>query len=363
MEGQAFGMAIPYSRTIIGSLPWYSVLVVTGIAVAVWLAGREEKRLGLPKDTTVDLALVVVPCGIVGARLYYVLMRWELFAANPVSALYVWQGGLAIYGAVIGGALGACVYARRKRIAFAKLADMIAPGLLLAQAIGRWGNYFNMEAYGPVIAEARLQFFPLAVFITADGEWHAATFFYESMWNLLGFAALWLLRKRQRETGDVFAWYLLIYGAGRFVIEQLREDSLYIGSLRASQYLSLILCAGAALVLLWRTYRHQKFVFGVAVCAMWIARWAVLEIHPVYAVLLLTAGIAALWLKRDQRRALLWLTMALLLDGLGLLAAITQWPVSTAVGSGLHALLCSLTLPMGVYGLCTIENEMQRRGG
>lgn len=352
-------LATPYSRTIAGVLPWYSVLVVVGIVLAVRLAGREEKRLGLPEDTTVDLALVVIPCGIVGARLYYVLMSWESFAANPVAALYVWQGGLAIYGAVIGGALGALVYAWRKKLAFATLADMVAPGLLLAQAVGRWGNYFNMEAYGPQIADERLQFFPLAVFIPADGggTWHAATFFYESLWNLLGFAALWQLRKRQQEKGNVFAWYLLIYGAGRFVIEQMREDSLYVGSLRASQYLSLVLCAAAALVLVWRACRRNGRTFPActACCVLWIARWAVLNAHALYAVLLVAAGLTALWMAREHRRALGWLAAGILLDGLGLLTAMLEWPVSPDVAAGAHALVCSLTLPMGVLGLCSID--------
>ena len=99
-------MAIPYSRTLLGPLQWYSVLIVTGILVAIWLAGREERRLGLPRDTVIDLALIVIPCGIIGARLYYVAMTWELFRDNPVSILYIWEGGIAIYGGVIGGALG-----------------------------------------------------------------------------------------------------------------------------------------------------------------------------------------------------------------------------------------------------------------
>ena len=342
---------IPYSRTIVGSLPWYSVLVVTGIALAVWLAAKEEKRLGLPTDTAVDIALIVVPFGIVGARLYYVLMSWELFQYDPVRALYVWEGGLAIYGGVIGGAFGAILYARRKKISFAAVADMIAPGLLLAQAIGRWGNYFNMEAYGPAISDPELQFFPLAVFIVADQKWHAATFFYESLWNLLGFAALWRIRKRTQKEGNVFAWYLLIYGAGRFVIEQLREDSLYIGTLRASQCLSLLLCIVSALVLLSQRGR-RKFAAFAPVALLWIARWSLLEQHLIYAAALLGAGLMALWLQRDRRKAVLWLAAAFLLDGAGLLAAVAEWPFSAAVSSGLHALMCSLTLPLGIYGLC-----------
>ena len=134
---------------------------MTGILAAIWLAGREERRLGLPRDTVIDLALIVVPCGIIGARLYYVAMTWDLFRSNLVSILYIWEGGIAIYGGVIGGALGAWGYARRKKLPFPKLMDMVAPGLLLAQAIGRWGNYFNMEAYGPEITNPAYQFFPL----------------------------------------------------------------------------------------------------------------------------------------------------------------------------------------------------------
>lgn len=345
-------VAVPYSRTIIGGLPWYSVLVVTGMVLAIWLAGRQEKRLGLPKDTAVDLALVAVPCGIVGARAYYVIMSWELFAPNPISVLYVWQGGLAIYGGVIGGALGALCYARRKKLRYAVLADMVAPGLLLAQAVGRWGNYFNMEAYGPRIADARLQFFPLAVYIPADGCWHAATFFYESVWNLLGFTALWQIQRKRQQAGNVFAWYLLIYGSGRFIIEQLREDSLYIGTLRASQWLSLVLCLAAAFVLLRRACKGQKGLLACAICTLlWIARWWVLGKHGLYAALLLVAGMMALWLSRENRKALAWVCATLLLDGLGLLSAITGLPLET-VAAGIHAALCSLTLPMGVWALC-----------
>lgn len=345
-------MEVPYSRTVIGSLPWYSVLVVAGIALAIWLAGREEKRLGLPCDTAVDLALVVVPCGIIGARLYYVLMSWELFAQQPIKALYVWEGGLAIYGGVIGGALGAWAYARKKKLRFAALADMIAPGLLLAQAIGRWGNYFNMEAYGVPVLEERLQFFPLAVYIPAQAGWFAATFFYESMWNLMGFAGLWQIRKKQHVPGAVFAWYLLIYGAGRFVIEQLRMDSLYIGSLRASQWLSLLLCAGAALVLICRRRKTKDVWLTAACCTVLLLRWAALQRHGWYAALLIAYGVLAIWLCRENRKMLIWMLTAVVMDGAGLLLAITGWPLEMAA-QGIHAALCSATLPICVYGLCT----------
>ena len=348
------GVEVPYSRTIIGNLPWYSVLVVSGIAVAIWLAGREEKRFGLPKDTAVDLALLLVPCGIIGARLYYVLMQWDQFAHQPISALYVWRGGLGIYGGVIGGAIAALVYAFRKKVSFASLADMIAPGLLLAQAIGRWGNYFNMEAYGLPISDERLQFFPIAVWIPAENAWHAATFFYESVWNALGFAALWGIRFKQCERGNVFAWYLLIYGAGRFVIEQLRMDSLYVGSLRASQWLSLLLCVGAAGVLIVRAKRnhHMEFWMTIGCAALLFARWAALDMHGIYAALLMMAGVWGLLLSRYERKRIVWFLSILLLDGAGLIAAIADWPF-WIVSIGVHAALCSATLPMGIGALCS----------
>lgn len=343
-------MAIPYSRTVFGSLPWYSVLVVSGIALAIWLASREEKRLGLPKDTVVDLALVVIPLGIVGARAYYVAMRWQHFAADPLSVLYVWEGGLAIYGGVIGGALGAWIWSCRKKQSFALLADLIAPGLLLAQAVGRWGNYFNMEAYGPAITQTELQFFPFGVLIPEGTgyTWHMATFFYESMWNLAGFCVLWFLRKRKGKNGNLFCWYLLIYGSGRFLIEQLRTDSLYVGPLRASQWLSLVLCVAAAGVLVWRSNSEwRKRLLGMGCAALWLLRWGFLGNPAIYGALLLIAGVAAIWMLRNQKT--LWLLAGMLmLDAIGLLAGMSSW----GLAHGLHAVLCSLTLPGLMMAIC-----------
>lgn len=339
-------VAIPYSRTVVGGLPWYSLLIVIGIALAVWLAEREEHRLGLPKDTMVDLALTAIPCGIVGARLYYVAMSWEQFADDPLSALYIWRGGIAIYGAVLGGAVGAWLFARKRRLSFGKLADAVVPGLLLAQAIGRWGNYFNMEAYGPIVTDARLQFFPMAVLIPSGGEyvWHAATFFYESMWNLCGFIALWRLRTQTRRSGETLAWYLLIYGSGRFVIEQLRQDSLYLGSLRVSQGLSLLLCAAACLFLL----RDRA---ALLCAALWLLHWGCLKRPALYALLMLAAGVCAAWNARRSRRALLWLIAAFALDMIGLGMALCGQPISEDFALWLHTLLCSAALPLNLYAV------------
>jgi len=348
-------MAIPYSRTIIGGLPWYSVLIVAGIAVAIWLAEQERKRISLPDDTVVDLALVVVPAGIIGARLYYVAMSWPAFAQDPLSVFRIWEGGIAIYGAVIGGAVGAFVYARKKRLPFLVLLDMIAPGLLLAQAIGRWGNYFNMEAYGPLVTDTRLQFFPLCVLIPSVSgyEWHAATFFYESIWNLCGFAALWRMRKKLPLRGMLTAWYFIIYGSGRFIIEQLRQDSLYLGPFRVSQYLSLVLCAVSGVFLLLQTSRRQsgQMMASILCFALWIARWAVLHHPAVYALLVMAASVLSVWILHKERRALGWLSIAVALDAAGLLMQLLHQPLSAEVALHLHTLLCSLTLPLVMKAL------------
>ena len=359
-------MAIPYSRTLFGPLQWYSVLIVTGILLAIWLAGREERRLGLPRDTVIDLALIVVPCGIIGARLYYVAMTWDLFRNNPVSILYIWEGGIAIYGGVIGGALGAWVYARRKKLPFLRLLDMIAPGLLLAQAIGRWGNYFNMEAYGPEITNPAFQVFPIGVLIPSGGGyvWHMATFFYESLWNALGFAALWAIRRRVREPGGVMCWYLLIYGSGRFIIEQLREDSLYLGGLRVSQYLSLILCLVAAGIILGRAMRGNRRALGLALACggLWIARWAALGTPWLYALFSVAALGLGMWACTGADLLPVRLLAPFALDVLGLLAALGIGPLGASVGMHLHTLLCSLTLPVYVAALCRWKAESNIHG-
>lgn len=253
-------LAIPYSRYIMGSLPWYSVLIVAAICAALLIASHEEKRLKLPADTVIDAALWVIPTGIIGARLYYVIFAWDAFKHDPVSILKIWQGGLAIYGGIIGGFLGGTLFARHRKIPLSLLTDIVAPGLALAQAIGRWGNYFNMEAYGAEITNPAWQFFPAAVFIPSHfgGSWYMATFFYESMWNLLVFGLLMLSRKSQRRPGDTFLWYMSLYGAGRFVIEGLRSDSLMTGNIRVSQLLSLCLCLASLLIFLVRLVQQGK---------------------------------------------------------------------------------------------------------
>ena len=251
------------------SIPFYSILMMTAVALGLLLSTREEKRLRLPQDTMLNFALVAVPLGIVCARLYYVLFSWESFKSDPVEILRVWHGGLAIYGAVIGGLLAALLVTRGNLTRFLTLADVCAPSLALGQAIGRWGNYANMEAYGAPVTAAWAQFFPLAVEIPtvlADGTtayvWHMATFFYESLWCALLFVFLYRLQRKARHCGNVFFAYLVLYCAERAVVEGLREDSLMLRlfglSIRFSQLLSALVIVFVAVVFFRRLRRAKK---------------------------------------------------------------------------------------------------------
>ena len=237
--------SIPYSRYLFGTVPWYSVLIVIGVIIAIILGCREERRKKLPKDTIIDLALWLLPSGIIGARLYYVLFSWNQFSNDPASVFRIWEGGIAIYGGIIGGLIALLVFCRKRHLPVLLLCDLIAPGLIFAQCIGRWGNWFNIEAFGLPVYRPELCFFPFALQVPADGyNWHLATFFYESFWDFIIFVFLVSFRhtilKRQ---GDVFFFYVFLYAAGRLIIEELRMDSLYAtSSVRVSQLLSILLC-------------------------------------------------------------------------------------------------------------------------
>ena len=242
------------------SVRWYGLLIALGIGLGVLLALRRERQFGLPKDTVIDLALCGVPAAIVGARLYYVIFSWADYAADPLSALRVWEGGLAIYGGILGGLLAGLIYARVKGLRFLTLADLVAPSFALGQAVGRWGNFFNQEAYGRAVAADWMKRFPIAVFIRADGLWHYATFFYESVWCLLIVVFLLSAERRSlfKRPGDTFLTYVLLYAVERALVEGLRTDSLYWGPVRVSQALSICAAVACAVILLARRVKYKK---------------------------------------------------------------------------------------------------------
>ena len=242
------------------SIRWYGLLIALGIGLGILLAMRREARFGLPKDTVIDLALCGVPSAILGARLYYVIFSWSAYADHPLSALYVWEGGLAIYGGILGGLLAGLIYAKVKGLNFLTLADLVAPSFALGQAIGRWGNFFNQEAYGKVVTAEWMRRFPIAVLIQSDGLWHYATFFYESCWCAL-IAAFLLFADRKglfRRPGDTFFTYVLLYAAERALVEGLRTDSLYWGPVRVSQALSICAAVACGIILFSRHLKYNR---------------------------------------------------------------------------------------------------------
>lgn len=238
---------------------WYGILISMGVLLGILLAMRNAKVFDVEQDSIIDFALLAIPLAIVGARLYYVIFEWDLYRENLLDIFNIRKGGLAIYGGVIGGIVAALIFAKWKKQDFWNLADICAPSLILGQAIGRWGNYLNQEAYGPIVANPEWQWFPAAVFIDAKQQWHMATFFYESAWNFIVFLILMFYRKRRKKTGEVLLLYLILYALGRFFIEGLRTDSLVIGggNIRVSQWLSAILFIAGIGILVYRRKQSQ----------------------------------------------------------------------------------------------------------
>ncbi|WLV23958.1 prolipoprotein diacylglyceryl transferase [Aciduricibacillus chroicocephali] len=247
----------------IGSLPiyWYGVIIAAGVFIGLFLAQREAAKQNLEKDSIIDLVILAVPVSIIFARIYYVLFEWDAYVGGPWWKWFaVWEGGIAIHGALIGATLTAIVYTRVKGISFWKMADILAPSLILGQAIGRWGNFMNQEAHGGPMSKAAYENFHqyLPDFIMnqmcIDGVTYYPTFLYESVWDLIVFGLLLLIRKKNPLRGEVFLSYMMLYSVGRYFIEGLRTDSLYIipGVVRIAQVVSLLLIVAAILILIYR---------------------------------------------------------------------------------------------------------------
>lgn len=240
---------------------WYGVIIAFGLLLALILATREANRLGLQKDLMVDLVVFAIPVSILFARMYYVIFQWEQYASAPWWKIFaIWEGGLAIHGALIGAVLTAILFAKIKNVSFWQLADIAAPSLILGQAIGRWGNFMNQEAHGGPISQATYESFHqyLPDFIMnqmcINGVMYHPTFLYESVWNLLVFGFLLWLRRKNPLRGTMFLSYLIAYSIGRFFIEEMRTDSLYtlLGHFRTAQVISLLLIIGSIILLLYR---------------------------------------------------------------------------------------------------------------
>lgn len=222
----------PVAFRIVGlEIRWYGILMATGMAVAVWLIHRFARQKGIASDTVYDFLLWVIPTAVVGSRIWYVLFNLDYYRGDLLSMINLREGGLAIHGGVIFGTLAGWIFCKIKKLSFWDMADMVAPGLILAQAIGRWGNFINQEAHGGPTD------LPWGIMI--DGVKVHPTFLYESLWNLLVFAVLMKIYKKKPFEGSVFLLYGILYSIGRFFIEGLRTDSLMVGGLRTAQLVSI----------------------------------------------------------------------------------------------------------------------------
>ncbi|MBP2078934.1 prolipoprotein diacylglyceryl transferase [Oceanobacillus polygoni] len=239
---------------------WYGIIIAFGAILGVYLATKEANRLGLQKDLLIDFIVFAVPIAIIFARIYYVTFEWERYVGGPWWSVFaIWEGGIAIHGAIIGGVLTAIVFSKVRNVSFWQLADILAPSLILGQAIGRWGNFMNQEAHGGPISQSTYESFHqyLPDFImnqmTIDGVMYHPTFLYESFWNIVVFTLLILMRRYNPLRGEIFLSYAILYSIGRFFIEGLRTDSLYVfGELRTAQVISIIIITVSIILILYR---------------------------------------------------------------------------------------------------------------
>ena len=254
-----FGIEMNPPRTleIFGlSIHFYGLIIACGLMLAVLYGCKRCKEFGFSADDLTDGVLCIVPFAILCARLYYCIFDWSSYRDNPISILYIWQGGLAIYGGVIGAAIGVLVFSRVKKIKVGAVLDIVALGFLIGQAIGRWGNFFNREAFGA----ATDCFMKMGLFHKFNQSWeyYHPTFLYESLWNVAGFVGLHFLSKKRQYDGQIALGYAAWYGLGRAFVEGLRSDSLWWGPFRVSQLLAAASCFAAVAVLAYMAFQKHE---------------------------------------------------------------------------------------------------------
>ena len=226
---------------------WYGIIIATGFIIAVLVANHLAKREGLGKDIITDVVLWCFPVSVICARAYYVIFNFSRYKNNLLDIFKIWNGGIAIYGAIIGAVFTAYIYCRATKTDFKKVADVGAIGLLIGQTVGRWGNFVNGEAYGGATS------LPWRMDIYGEAMGVHPTFLYESLWNLITLTILLVFFKKKRFDGEIFLSYITAYGIGRFMIEGLRTDSLMLGPVRVSQVVAIV-CVVVGLALLIRGY-------------------------------------------------------------------------------------------------------------
>lgn len=237
------------------SVYFYGIIITLGIFAAVLYGLHELKKTDITSDDFLNMLIIAIPVSIICARAYYVIFSFDMYKDNLIEVFDIRGGGLAIYGGIIGAAMTVAVYCSAKKLPVGQVLDLLAVGLLIGQAVGRWGNFVNGEAFGTATS------LPWAMTVKTDGRLIAdcvhPTFLYESLWNFIGIWVILLYKKLRKADGELFCAYLVWYGCGRAMIEGLRTDSLYIGSLRVSQMLAIITALEGILLI---TYLRRKRV-------------------------------------------------------------------------------------------------------
>ena len=246
------------------NIHYYSICILLGILVSYILIVNESKKHNLKKDDVSDLIFYSIIFGVIGARIYYVIFNLNYYLSNPGEILAIWNGGLAIHGGLIFGAITVYLFSKKKNISFIRLLDIIAPAILIAQAIGRWGNFFNMEAHGSVTTYTKLKSMHIPEFIIKgmkiNGNYYYPTFFFESIWCILGAIIIILIRKRKNiKLGVSSGIYLIWYGVGRFFIESFRTDSLMFLGLKQAMIISVISII-IGIILLIKSKTNEKYI-------------------------------------------------------------------------------------------------------
>ena len=246
------------------TITWYSICILTGIVVATILINKEAKKQDISTTFTTNLIFYCVIFGILGARVYYVLFNLDYYSLYPLEILKIYNGGLAIHGGLIAGFITLIIYSKKYKVNPIKMTDIALPCVMLAQGIGRWGNFFNGEAHGGIVSKSFLQSIHIPSFIIKgmyiEGNYYHPTFFYESAFCIIGFIILILLRKiKNIKVGNISSLYLIWYGTLRFFIESLRTDSLMLGHLKMAQIVSIIMILLGIILLIITTIKCNKY--------------------------------------------------------------------------------------------------------
>lgn len=236
------------------AIRWYGIIMATAFMIGTLLAYSRASRAGIDPDHIISIVAIIIPAAIIGSRLYYVAFNWSEYSQDPIGILAVWHGGLAIHGGIIGGVLAGLWFVRKYHLSAWNMADVLAPSLIIGQAIGRWGNFINQEAYGGPVSEEFISAFPAFIQkqMYIDGQYYHPAFLYESLWDFGIFLVLTYYWSKRRVQGEVAALYLILYSIGRFFIEGLRTDSLMLGSYKVAQIVSLLLIIAGILIIYFR---------------------------------------------------------------------------------------------------------------